>query len=68
MLCEPPTPSCHRGEMDKVAEGSKPRKQKSKKSRTFQGTEVWETTWLLEILVVHYCGNIAQVERWAGHR
>lgn len=54
--------------MDKAAEGSKPREQKSKRSRTFKGTEMRETTGLLDsggsLLQGHSTGG----ERWAGYR
>lgn len=33
MLCEHPTPCCHKGALDEVAEGSKPREWNSERSR-----------------------------------
>lgn len=42
------TPSCYKGEMEKVAEGSKPRGQKSKRSTSCKGKEVHETPGCLD--------------------
>lgn len=64
VLCEQPTSSHRKVEMDKVAEDSKPREQKNKRSRICKGTEVWETPWVLGVAG----GSLLQEHHSRGER